>query len=350
MVRVVTFKKRVDFPVYGLQFSLDNQLVAVGGGGANNSGTKNKIVILSIEAERKRLKETSSLELSEQEDCAMSVATHPQLPMIAAGINSSQEQIQQGQNEQCRLYDTHGGRIKQVNTTCTSSSKNPEDYQKITRFSYSGKYLLTGTTDGKVSVLNVSKLSVVFPPLRFQNVQDADIDTTETHFAIATTKALIILSVQDGTVEQVIDSPCLNRYTQCDYRACRYVNNKLYAIVNPTTKGSKGAFVCVWNLNKRKPYPLRKARTCRISRKNITSFCLSDKGDLLAYASTDLSVGLVDTSTLRPVLKVNKAHGFAITSLSFDHTGKYLASAGADNCCHIMVIPKTLILVVQLYS
>jgi prolactin regulatory element-binding protein len=44
MVRVVTFKKRVDFPVYGLQFSLDNQLVAVGGGGANNTGTKNKIV------------------------------------------------------------------------------------------------------------------------------------------------------------------------------------------------------------------------------------------------------------------------------------------------------------------
>ncbi|KAI8339357.1 WD40-repeat-containing domain protein [Chlamydoabsidia padenii] len=274
----------------------------------------------------------------------MSVATHPQLPMIAAGINGSHEQIQKGQNQQCRLFDTHEGQIKQVKATCTSSSKNPEEYQKITRFSHSGKYLLSGTTDGKVSVLNVPDLSVVFPPLRFQHVQDADIDTTETHVAIATTKALIILSIQDSAIVQVINSPCFNRYTQCEYRACRYVNNKLYAIVNPTTKSSEGAFVCVWTINKRKPYPLRKSLNRRISRKNITSFCISDKGDLLAYATTNLSVGLVDTSTLKPVLKKDKAHGFAITSLTFDHAGKYLASAGADNCCHVMVIPETLIL------
>ncbi|CAO3597633.1 unnamed protein product [Absidia cylindrospora] len=300
------------------------------------------MAIFSIDAKRRKLKENAALELSEQEDCAMSVATHPQLPMIATGINSSLEEIQKGQNQQCRLFDAHEGNIKKVKTTCTSSNKNPEEYQKITRFSHSGKYLLTGTTDGKVSVLTVPELKVVFPPLRFQNVQDADIDITETHVAIATTKAMIILSIQDGTVVQVIDSPCLNRYTQCEYRACRYANNKLYAIVN--SNGNKGAFVCVWKINQRKPYPLRKTRTCRISRKNITSFCLSDKGDLLAYASTDLAVGLVDTSTLKPVLKVNKAHGFAITSLTFDHAGKYLASAGADNCCHIMVIPDTLIL------
>ncbi|KAI8098728.1 WD40-repeat-containing domain protein [Halteromyces radiatus] len=304
MGRIVTFKKRVDFPVYGLQFSMDNQLVAAGGDGASTTGTKNKIIKLMVDAKKRRLKETSSVELSEQEDCAMSVATHPQLPMIAAGINSSHELIEQGQNQQCRLFDTHEGTIKMIKKTCTSSSKNPEEYQKITRFSHSGKYLLTGTTDGKVSVLKVPELQVAFPPLRFQHVQDCDIDTAETHVAIATSKAMIILSIQDGTVIQVIDSPRLNRYTQCEYRACRFVNNTLYAIVNPSSsKGSKGAFLCVWSIKKRKPYPLRKATTCRISRKNITTFCLSDKGDLLAYACTDLSVGLVDTSTLRVIIK-----------------------------------------------
>ncbi|CAO3623654.1 unnamed protein product [Cunninghamella echinulata] len=272
----------------------------------------------------------------------MSVATHPQLPLIAAGINSSLEQIQQGQNKQCRLFDTHDGNIKLVKSVCTSTSKDPEVYQKITRFSHTGKYLLTGTSDGKISVLTVPELKVVFPPMRFQHIQDADIDTNEKHVIITTTTTLIILNIEDGTIVQAIESPRLNRYTQCEYRACRYVNNKLYAIVNATSKSNHGGFLCVWTIKNKKSYPIKKPRTSRISRKIITTFCLSPKGDLLAFASVDYSVGIVDTSTLRPVLQVRKAHGFPITNLAFDRTGKYLASAGTDNSCRIMVIPDDL--------
>jgi WD40 repeat protein len=41
----------------------------------------------------------------------------------------------------------------------------------------------------------------------------------------------------------------------------------------------------------------------------------------------------------QPLLRVDKAHGFAITSLTFSHSGKYLASAGADSSCRIMLMP-----------
>lgn len=40
----VTIKKRVDFPVYGLDFTADDTLIAAGGGGANRSGVKNNMV------------------------------------------------------------------------------------------------------------------------------------------------------------------------------------------------------------------------------------------------------------------------------------------------------------------
>ncbi|CAO3645519.1 unnamed protein product [Cunninghamella blakesleeana] len=299
MPRIVTFKKRVDFPVYGIQFSIDDQLVAVGGEGCNSeSGSKNKISKLVLEAKKRRLKETVTLELSDNEDCAMSVATHPQLPYIAVGINSSLEQIQKGDNKQCRLFDTNDGDIKLVKSICTSTSKNPEVFQKITRFSHTGKFLLTGTSDGKISVLTVPDLEVVFPPMRFQQIQDADIDTSEKYVFIATTATLIILNIKDGTIVQTIDSPKLNRYTQCEYRACRYVNNKLFAIVNASKKSNHGGFVCVWTIKDKKPFPLKKPRTSRISRKIISTFCLSAKGDLLAFASVDYSVGIVDTTTL----------------------------------------------------
>lgn len=36
---------KVDFPVYGLDFTIDDRIVAVGGGGSSSrSGVKNKIV------------------------------------------------------------------------------------------------------------------------------------------------------------------------------------------------------------------------------------------------------------------------------------------------------------------
>lgn len=97
---------------------------------------------------------------------------------------------------------------------------------------------------------------------------------------------------------------------------------------------------------------------------------------MLAFASSDLTIGLVDAKSLRvrkgphlqrkkkkkshgaplgetmnesyikthyrikqPVLQVKKAHEFAITSLAFNRTGRYLASAGADTRCRITRVP-----------
>jgi prolactin regulatory element-binding protein len=91
----------------------------------------------------------------------------------------------------------------------------------VTRFSRSGNYLVTGFSDGKISVLNTTNQSLVFPSLRFKNVQDVDFDINEQHVAVATSSALIILAITDGTIVQVIDSPKLNKNTVCEIRACR---------------------------------------------------------------------------------------------------------------------------------
>ncbi|ORX63030.1 WD40 repeat-like protein [Hesseltinella vesiculosa] len=340
MKRPTTIKKRLDFPVYGVEFGPDDLLVVGGGGGANCPVLKNKMVQLQIDPKKRKLKEIMTVDLSLEDDCVMSVAAHPQLPLVAAGINGSTDMILKGDNQQCRLFDLGQGRFEAVQATCTSTNRNPEEYQKITRFSHTGKYLLTGTSDGSISVWMMPEMKVVFPPLRFQHVQDADVDPMEGHVVITTSKALIVLSIQDGTVNQVIESPRLNRYTQCEYRSCRFAKDKFYAVVNPTARGAPGGFLCVWTLKKKKPYPLGKASTARVSRKAITTFCLSAKGDLLAYASTDLTIGIVDTTTMRPVLQVTSSAGlFPVISMSFDRSTKYLASAGADSSVRVLLVP-----------
>jgi hypothetical protein len=42
--RPITIKKSVEFPVYGLDFTAEDLLIAGGGGGPNGSGVKNSLV------------------------------------------------------------------------------------------------------------------------------------------------------------------------------------------------------------------------------------------------------------------------------------------------------------------
>lgn len=44
VIRPITIRNKVDFPVYGLDFTADDILIAGGGGGANRSGVKNNLV------------------------------------------------------------------------------------------------------------------------------------------------------------------------------------------------------------------------------------------------------------------------------------------------------------------
>lgn len=43
-----SFKVSVGFPVFGIGFTLDNQLLLAGGGGASRSGVKNKLVRITM--------------------------------------------------------------------------------------------------------------------------------------------------------------------------------------------------------------------------------------------------------------------------------------------------------------
>lgn len=146
----------------------------------------------------------------------------------------------------------------------------------------------------------------MFPSIRFKDAQDIDFDREEQHVAVATSTALLILDME-GTVIQVIDSPRLNKNTSCEIRACRYSNYRgqqtLYAIVNPTCRGR--GFICAWKLRPTRPYPVTRALTRGISKKNITSFAISPTGHLLAYASSDLCIGLIDAQQLKVSLKLH---------------------------------------------
>jgi prolactin regulatory element-binding protein len=95
----------------------------------------------------------------------------------------------------------------------------------------------------------------------------------------------------------------------------------------------------------------------------------SADGKLLAYASSDLSIGILDARTLtvraspspfqtfqyhfqltlyiafvgieKPLLKILHAHSFPTTALAFNPSGTLLASSSADNTVRLVVVPES---------
>lgn len=88
-----------------------------------------KQVSFKVDTVKRQLTELDSLLLSDKEDCPMSIACHPRSPLLAAGINSITETIQQGENKNCRVFNTEYGKLELESTLSTSTSKNTEEYQ-----------------------------------------------------------------------------------------------------------------------------------------------------------------------------------------------------------------------------
>ncbi|GAA5959381.1 hypothetical protein JCM3765_006585 [Sporobolomyces pararoseus] len=148
---------------------------------------------------------------------------------------------------------------------------------------------------------------------------------------------------------QVIERPILKKELACTFRAAKFGRQStctnLYTVVNssPSLSGSGGknkkknnkkSFISCWDTLS---WKLTKTRT--IGNKPITSFDISEDGSLLAYGSSDLSIGILDSKTLRPVLTILKCHDFPSTSIKFNPQATLLVSGSADNSLRVIKVP-----------
>ncbi|CAG8689114.1 10396_t:CDS:10, partial [Racocetra persica] len=292
------------------------------------------------EKDEKILEKLCEIELEEGDDSPQCIAFHSEENIISCGINSSEKKIKAGENQNCRIFRYSDKKVELINATQTVRANIDEDYyQKTTAFSHNGKLLATGGTDSKLTVLKYPSLEVAFPPVNFdkQEIYDVNFNSTGDQVAVVSDKILRILSTRNGECIHSIERPTFQKSTQCKFRACRFGKGSsegyLFAVVNSTSKFK--AFIVKWDVK-----TWNKVLTKAVSRKPITTFAVSDDGNLLAFGSSDQSVSICDARTFRIRLTVPHVHELPVTTLGFNSNSTLIISGSADHSVHIMQLPE----------
>ncbi|WWD22371.1 hypothetical protein CI109_106862 [Kwoniella shandongensis] len=381
------------FPVYCLDWADDDTLLLGGGGGASRSGIQNKIKLCKVSKDGRSVRYITEVALSNDEDAPMTLAVDRQAKQLVTGINASSSAVKEGSNDHVRAYAYNEDKIDYIRGQKTIDAAWSDDYpyQKLTSLSPSSSFIVVGTTDDKVSLLHFPSLEIAIPPFS-TDAELVDLDwggPDGEWLAVTTTTALLLYHVvasektgaKPGLVlKQTIFAPSLD-ISPVAFRSAKFSRNPaspitLHAVLNATRSVKRGAprkaFVCTFGVVAQPstaPLTAEEKATAQakgkgkevvgddgekeeigkwdvlvkreVGGKPVTVFDVSADGKLLAYGCSDLSIGILDSKTLAPLLKILHAHSFPPTALKFNPSANLLVSASADNTIRTIVVPAS---------
>ncbi|TFK99074.1 WD40-repeat-containing domain protein [Pterulicium gracile] len=342
------------FPVYSSAFLSPTRLAIGGGGGASRSGVKNKIRVYDVSPDRS-ISLVDEFELGKDEDAPMSMAAHPETNTLICGVNSVEEQIEKGLNENCRVYMLKEDKLLPSKTARTLTNKDLEDYQRVTTLSLDGTLLaVAGTHD--ISLLSFPSLEPLAASLNIKDAEIYDAAFSPDTLVVATSANLLVYALPDASAQKPSTSPLVLQHKvpiphyfdatqKSSYRAVRFHphdSTVLFALLNTIPQRAqkskvpaRQAYMALISLKTGDVITMRK-----LADKGSTCFDISANGELLAYGTSDCTIGIMETKGLTMLVTVLKAHDFPPTTLRFNPTASLLVSGSADNSIRIMSVPS----------
>ncbi|KAF8709609.1 WD40 repeats protein, partial [Rhizoctonia solani] len=362
------------FPVYSLGFVKNDKLLLGGGGGATRSGIKNKLRLYDVDETGAKLELLNELELEKDEDAPMSMAIDHGHNSFICGINGSIEKVEAGVNPHCRAFSVEMKEdmkplMKFERSAQLVKEKNSEAFQKVTALSKDGTLLAAGSSDGKpfnqVTLVSYPKLDLASEPFTIPSGELFDADfSTDGYLIVTSTTNLYVFSPSSAPSKMSPSTahPQLNlvntipvpaSHPNSSYRSTRWSphdSKTAWSIINNTNGSSKDrrGWVARWSITglgegekSQDKGEWKVARIAKVATRPITVFDVSQDGKLLAFGSSDLSVGILDSQKLVPLLTILRAHEFPPTALRFNPSGSLLASASADNTLRLIAVPSS---------
>ncbi|KAJ1920761.1 dihydrolipoamide dehydrogenase precursor [Mycoemilia scoparia] len=329
------------FPVFCLGITANNDIIIGGGGGPGSSGVKNQLTIHKITKKTLGLEKKGEVILNSEEDAPTCIATSAKNPKtLVCGINSSNEDVKSGNNENLRVFKFNKSKPTLYKKTKTVESTDPCEYQRAVAISNKGDLIASGSTDGMVVVTDCTTLKPEFSPLKAPGeIMDVDFSSDDKYLSVLLKDQLRILDPKKGKTLNVIDPLAKKGDEKVEFRASRFSKSEsdpssLFTVLNKASQ--KASYVIKWDTESWSKVLQRKAASSP-----VTAFAISFDGKLLACATKSMAIVILSSVNLKTLHIIHQAHTFPITSLSFDRENKVLISASADESCKVYKLPET---------
>lgn len=296
---------------------------------------------------------------------------------IIAAINSAISPS--GENKNLRTFEwtslprkeAKDGDLKQVQTIKpidqfeSVSIKDADVYVRCMSTSPNGSLVAVGSTDGQFSMHSLPTLKRLWSKtVEDKNgIVDLSFSADSALIAIVTSDSVQVFPTVHATnhdvepeLYQTIRNPSLKGSNGCVFRAACFGRNakgnskikssRLYTVLNSNPASGLGSskkdrekakirkcFITSWETDS---WTIVQSR--QIGDRPATVAEISDDGSFIAISTSDLSLHLLSSHSLKTIWQIRDTHAFPGTCLAFSRNGKLLASGSADMTLRIASI------------
>jgi prolactin regulatory element-binding protein len=252
---------------------------------------------------------------------------------IYAGINRSTSAIKEKKNSHLRVfhYKTAKDRPPTKASYQLFDSGDVDEYQKCTSVSSNGLLAVSSSlVPGSVYVLSLGDLKtrLYVNTLDSKSINDIHFSPNGERLAYISDTKMYIVEASSGQERLIVDSP----RKDVSLAKIRFVSDSEVVVAANVAK-RKGVFLYKYDCITGK----------RIAAKSVNKTkaltCLDAGSKYIVLGSSDSGIVIVSTGSLATLKKVDKVHGFAVTSICLNPAQTRIASTSVSGTVHLLELP-----------
>lgn len=336
----------VGYPVYGSKFLNNSMLLVAGGGGEGNNGIPNKLTVLRVDFEKKKvIKRFREITLDPNDDSPTTLDAANNL--ILMGCNENSEKIKSGDgNRNLRKFVYENEHLRFVASVDFDGSVSPEDYTKLL-------YMSRDASVGAIASSKTPTVIRIIDPRSLEEKYEIETghDVKDMHFA-PDGKVIGYITASTLEIISIVTGRFIIRKNDFDKNyilsKVRFLTDDVVLIAASLQKGT-GVVLIKISLKSGRATVL-KSKLVTNKFKGFTSMDVDAKNQLAVIAGNDNSIALVKLKDFSLGRIFKQVHGFAITRVAFSPDSKLIASVSAANTVNVIRVPEDFALSTSLGS